>query len=279
VLPLLKFDETQILIFALVLIRVSTFTVSWPIFSVYSVPNTLKILFSLCLAILLVPVIPINGLSGGELAQEIGWLAGKEALVGLSLGFMTRLFFFAVNIGGNLVAMSTGLANAHIFNPSMNTQTTTVEQFYATIATLLFLALNGHHYFLTGLAQSFTVIPLTMHGTNLALNSGMGSGMGHVAGTTMGSTVGSDCGLILQLVTEAGIKIAAPVIIAIFFTNVAMGIVGRAVPQINILVTSMNVNFLAGLVVMIVTIPALILQMDQQILEFTDMLFKFMKAF
>jgi flagellar biosynthetic protein FliR len=65
--------------------------------------------------------------------------------------------------------------------------------------------------------------------------------------------------------------------VVIFFLNVAMGIVGRAVPQINVLVTSLPVNILAGLVVMIVTLPALILGLDQGMVEFGDMLFKLLK--
>jgi flagellar biosynthetic protein FliR len=65
---------------------------------------------------------------------------------------------------------------------------------------------------------------------------------------------------------------------AIFFLNVAMGIVGRAVPQINVLVTSLPVNILSGLLVTIVAIPALLLEMDHQVVDFAEQLFKFMKA-
>ena len=258
-LPSFYLSDTEILIFGLILIRVSAFIVAWPVFSVYSVPNHCKVLFALALAIVLMPTVPRAGLTTSSLNEDIMWLAGKEVLVGLILGFMTRLFFFAINIGGNLVATSTGLMNAHIFNPSMNTQTTTVEQFYATIGTLLFLALNGHHYFIQGLAESFIAIPLSLRGIDLAIFK--------------------DSGMILQIVTEAGIKISAPVLVAIFVVNVAMGIVGRAVPQINVLVTSMNVNFMAGLIVMIVAIPALMLELDHQMIEFAEAFFKFMRAF
>lgn len=257
-LPQLMFNETEILAFALVLLRVSAFIVSWPVFSVYNVPNQLKILFAVVLSMVLMPVISRSGLSAHELDNDIVWLAGKEVATGLILGFMTRLLFFAISVGGNLVATSTGMANGQIFNPALGSQSTPVEQFYMTLGTLLFLALNGHHIFLTGLVESFRAIPLSMHGIDLA--------------------VLNDSGLVLQRVTEAGIKISAPVMVAIFFMNVAMGILGRAVPQVNILITSMNVNFLAGLLVMIVAIPALLLELDHQMIEFAEMLFKFMKA-
>lgn len=82
----------------------------------------------------------------------------------------------------------------------------------------------------------------------------------------------------IQQVTIAGLKMGAPVMVVIFFLNVAMGIVGRAVPQINVLVTSLPVNILAGLVVMIVTLPALILGLDKSMVDFGEMLFRLMKS-
>lgn len=259
--PHLRFDDTQILAFALILIRTSAFTVSWPVFSVYSVPNVLKILFSVTLALLMFPVISRAGLTTGGLGTDVAWLALKEALAGLCLGFMTRMFFFAVSVGGNLTATSMGLQSAQMFNPALGSQSTTVEQFYNTLATLLFLALNGHHFFLSGLAQSFVAIPLSLDGIDLAAPM-MGKGIGPL----------------LQQVTEAGIKISAPVMVVIFVMNVAMGILGRAVPQINVLVTSLPVNIMAGLLVILVAIPALLLEMDHQVVGFAERLFEFMKA-
>jgi flagellar biosynthetic protein FliR len=257
-LPQLMFNETEILAFALVLLRVASFVIIWPVFSVYSVPNLLKILFALTLTVVLFPVINRSGLNQQALNQDVAWLAIKEVMTGLCLGFLTRLFFFAVAAGGNLIATSAGLANAQIFNPTMGATTTTVEQFYLTIATLLFLSLNGHHIFLTGLAQSFDAVPLSLSGINIA--------------------VFKDSGEFLQAVTEAGIKISAPVMVTVFVMNIAMGIVGRAVPQINVLITSMSVNFMTGLIVMLVSIPALIFELDHELMDFSTMLFKFMKA-
>ncbi len=256
-MPAFGLNESEMVAFALVLIRVSVFLITWPVFSVYNVPGPLKILLSLAVATVLFPVIPHAGLTAEGLGSDLIWLAGKEVLTGLTLGFLTRLFFFAVSCGGNLIATSAGLANAQIFNPAMQSTVTTVESFYVAVATLLFLALNGHHFFLTGLAQSFDAIPLNA-GIDIA--------------------VFKDSGLILQSVVEAGIKISAPVMVAIFFMNVAMGIIGRVVPQINVLVTSQAVNFLAAMLVMIIAIPAMVMELDHQMVSFAELLFKFMKA-
>jgi flagellar biosynthesis protein FliR len=257
-LPFLKFNEIEILTFALVLLRVSAFIVSWPVFSVYNVPQISKILFAVLISMLLFPVVDHSLVTAKGLGTEIIWYAGKEVLAGLCLGFLTRLFFFAVSAGGNLIATSAGLANAQLFNPSMGATTTVIEQFYAVIATLLFLAINGHHLFLTGLAESFQAIPVGPAGIDIA--------------------VFKESGQLIQAVVEAGIKMSAPVLVAIFIMNVAMGIIGRAVPQINVLVTSMPVNFMTGIVVMMIAIPALVLQLDHDIVEFAEMMFRFMRA-
>ena len=261
-LPNFNFNEVEMLAFILVFLRVSTFLVAWPLFSVYNVPAHLKILLAISISMVLFPVISKVGLEGKGFEENIAWLAAKEVLTGLCLGFVTRLFFFAVAFGGSLIATSSGLANGSIFNPTMGTNTTTVEQFYATLATLLFLALNGHHYFLTGLAQSFETIPLSISGTDLALLA----------------SKFSDSGLLLQRVSEAGIKISAPVLVSIFIMNVVMGIIGKTVPQINVFATSMPVNFMAALFVMIIAIPALIFQLDHDVISFAEILFKFMKV-
>lgn len=267
-LPVFSFNEAEILAFALVFIRISAFIVVWPVFSVYSVPGYLKILFSLLVAMLIFPVIDRSGL-GAKFSNDIAWLAGKEVLTGLCLGFMTRLFFFAISAGGNLIATSSGLANGSIFNPSLGANTTTVEQFYAALATLLFLALNGHHYFLIGLVQSFDAIPLSIDGTELAFKQ-----------TAVSQMVGrfGESGLILQSVVEAGIKISAPVLLAMFIMNVVMGIISRAVPQVNVLMTSMSVNFMAAVLVMFLALPALVFELDHEILAFAEQFFKFMKV-
>ncbi len=257
-MPFFRFDEVEMLCFALVLIRVIAFIVSWPVFSVYSVPNSAKILFSLVLSFLIFPLVSRSGLSAAEVSSNIIYLVAKEAFAGLILGFTTRMYFFCVSIGGNMIATSMGLASAQMFNPSLNMHSTTVEEFYMVLGTLLFLSLNGHHVFLTGLVHSFTAIPLSLHGLEVR--------------------VFAEWGKVVQDVMVSGIKIAAPVMMAIFFVNVAMGILGRTVPQINVFVTSLPVNIMIALGVMILMIPILLIEMDSMMQAMAEQLFKMMKA-
>jgi flagellar biosynthetic protein FliR len=255
--PGMPINENEILAFALVLLRVSAFVIAWPVFSVYSVPNHLKVLLALILSMLMFPTIVRTGL-GAHIGDEIIFLAGKEVMVGLCLGFITRLFFFAFSIGGNLASTYMGLSAASMFNPSLGNQSTTLETFYLTTATLMFLALNGHHVFLEGLAKSFEVLPLSMN----SLHAG----------------VFGEAGTFVQEVMIIGVKISAPVMIAIFVINMFMGILGRAVPQINVLVTSLPINVMAGFIVIMATIPVLVPETEYVMNSLAENLFRMMKA-
>jgi flagellar biosynthesis protein FliR len=258
--PTFNLDETQILTFALVLVRISAFVIAWPVFSVYSVPGIAKVLFALVLATLLFPVINKTGLDAKTITDNLYVLLIRETLIGLILGFVTRMFFYAIAIGGNLVGTSMGLASAQMFNPTMESQSPTVEQFYVVIATLFFLAVNGHYVFLTGLSRSFEVIPLGLAGPN-------------PAGLYKASLP------VMQEVMLSGLQVSAPVLISVFVVNLAMGIIGRAVPQINVLVTSLPINVMVGLTISILVLPMFFVEMDNFMKSMAEQMFRLMKGY
>lgn len=257
--PNLAAGETELLVFALVLLRVSAFIVSWPVFSTFSVPQSAKILLSLMITVVIYPNVPKEQITMGILDNHIIFMVVREVFIGVTLGFITRFFFFAVNVGANIIATSIGLANAMVFNPTLDQQTTVLENFFLVLATLLFLALNGHHFFITGLVESFAAVPLSPNGVSFAL-------FGHG-------------GEWVQMIVVAGIKISAPILISLFIINVVMGIIGRAVPQINVLVTSMAVNIMAGLALMIICLPFFLLELDGLLQVMSVELIKAVKAF
>jgi flagellar biosynthetic protein FliR len=256
--PGYQFNEIEILVFALVLLRISAFVIAWPVFSVYSVPQVAKVLLAVTLAMLMFPVIDRTGLQGTAFSNDIIWLAGKEVMIGLCLGFVCRLFFFAFSVGGNLVSTYMGLSAASVFNPSLGMQSTVIEQFYVVTATLMFLGLNGHHLFLEGLAQSFQVLPLSMN--------------------SLHTTIFGESAALIQDVVVMGIKISAPIMISIFVINIFMGILGRTVPQINVLVTSLPINVMAGFLVVIATLPILVPETETMMNHMAEYLFRMMKA-
>jgi flagellar biosynthetic protein FliR len=234
--------ETQMIIFGLIFLRMISYVVSSVVFGSNNISVPVKILLSVVLTMVVFPSAKMMVLTDTQLTDELVLLAGREVLIGLSLGFLTRLFFFTVGMTGELVSISIGLGQAQIFNPMLGSNSNTVEQFYNTIATLIFFATNGHHIVLQGIAQSYELIPLAQ----MKLSVGPYAEMATFA----------------QDMMVMAIKMCAPIIGAILVTNIAMGILGRAVPQINVLVTSAPVTLMLGFVLMFICIPLLVLEMN-----------------
>jgi flagellar biosynthetic protein FliR len=278
-MDLFRLNEAEILLFGLALLRISSFFMTWPVFSIGNVPSPIKVLLSVAATMAVMPALPRTGLEAKGFELALAGLAIKEVAIGLFMGAIARLIFYAVEIGGAFASTSMGFSSATIFNPATGSTTSIIEKFYVVLLTLLFLSLNAHHAFLSALVESFVAFP-PAHVT-----SGIGPNFEslQIAGSSAANGVAVSGGTgwaggIVQLTMVAGIKMAAPVAVVIFFLNVAMGIVGRAVPQINVLITSLPVNIVAGLMVMIVSLPALMMDLDQDLVRFIDVLYQVLRA-
>jgi len=255
---LAQFPEGQIIAFALVLLRVLAFVVAMPIIGTGAVPNQVKVLFSLVIAVLLFPILKFQHADVLKISDDIVFLAAREIFLGIFLGYLMRLFFFTINIAGEMIGVSSGLAQAQLFNPAMGTQSNVLEQFYLVLATLFFFGLNGHHIFIQGLAKSFEMIPVADTGIKTAGFTSIAVGF--------------------QSILLMGIKLASPVMISILLTNLAMGVLGRAVPQMNVFMTSMQVTFLVTLFVLIVSVPFFVEQMEVVLNGMADQFMAAMKV-
>lgn len=255
-----QLNEVQILLFALVLIRISTFIVSAAIFNSASISAPLKILLAVALTLAVYKPISNNIVLArvSEMGSDLLILAIREALIGVALGFVTRFFFFAIAMAGELVSISMGLGQAQIFNPMAGSMGNAMEQFYTVLATLIFLSFNGHHLMIQGLVESFATAPLAEMSLGLA---------------TFGDVV-----LKMQDYFVIGIKIASPVMISMMIVQLGMALLSRVVPQINVLVTASSVTVLLGFVIMFISLPLLAMQMSGLIdVSMTDF-FRFLKA-
>lgn len=253
------FNTNQLLAFALVLLRMIGCVVSMPIIGTVSVPVSVKVLLSLALTFIFYPQVGWSNLNVGIEELSIINLAIKEIFIGFCFGFVARIFFMAVVMTGEVISISLGISAAQLFNPTMGESSTALDQFYVTLASLFFLSIGGHHLLISGLFQTFTMIPIEQ----VALNF---NGL-------------QEFGSLVQKVMAIALKMSAPVMVTILFTNVAIALIGRAVPQINILITSLPVNILVGFAVMFVSLPLLILEMNDLLNFSTAELFNFIKSF
>ncbi|RME16388.1 MAG: flagellar biosynthetic protein FliR [Bdellovibrio sp.] len=254
-----SFSEKEILAFFLVLMRMSAFVVSWPVFGIQKVPAPVKILFALVMSLVIFPVISWKQISVDLESLHIIWLVGREIFIGVAFGFLARIFFFAISIAGQIMSTTLGLSSSQLFNPAMGEQTSSLEQFEIALATLFFLFFQGHLIFISGLVESFQFLPLSMKGIQLQ------------SGIHFSEMVSS--------VMLIGFKLSAPVLVSIFFMNISMAIIGRTVPQINVLITSLPVNILVGFIVLIFSMPMLVWQFKDVLNVSIEQVFGLMKTF
>lgn len=254
-----RFSESEILFFCLLLMRMTAFVVSWPVFGAENMNPRLKVLFALLLALCLFPTLRWTGEQYEALKANIAVLVIREVFIGLALGYLARFFFFAFRVAGDMMSQAMGLSAASLFNPAFGGQATAVEQFYVALATLFYLGANGHHILLTGLARTLEWAPVA----RISLNY---SQFGGVAQLT-------------QEVVELGLRFSAPIVISILVVNLVLGVIGKTVPQLNVLVTSFPINVMAGLGLMIVTMPLFFEQMDAFLELSTVRVFQFVKSF
>jgi flagellar biosynthetic protein FliR len=251
-------SQTEIIGFAMVLIRISAFIVTMPIVGTESVPRHLKVLFALSIALLIYPSLALQKANLGVVEAAFIWVALKEALIGVILGYISRLFFFALTISGEIISLSIGLSSEQVFNPTMGGRTTAIQQFQIFIGTLFFLSINGHYYLISGITQSFDILPLSVKGFEILS--------------------AQDLALMCREIIWVGIKMSAPVMASLFFMNTVMAILGRAVPQINVLITSLPVNVLVGFFIVMISIPLLLVNMEEVSQMTAAKLFQVMKG-
>jgi flagellar biosynthesis protein FliR len=151
-----------------------------------------------------------------------------EGLIGFILGLSIKIVFASIQLAGEFAGFQMGLSMAQIVDPSSGMDATLVAQLYYFLALLVFLSVNGHHWFFRALVQSFRLLPPG----GVELHEGLYRYFLSLSGKMF----------------VIGIKIAAPVTAILILTQVAMGIVAKMVPQINILITSFPVTIGLGMI-------------------------------
>ena len=210
-----------------VLIRVSVLIFLLPLFGARNIPTMWKIGLSFVLALVLTPVVP----PPAQLPQSlIGLILGiaSEVLMGTIVVFGVRVLFASVQIAGQIMSFQMGFSMARAIDPTTGSQSTALSQLLYLFTVLFYFAINGHHLTLRAIAASFHIVPPN----SLSFDPALGEAMI----------------LISARMFLLGLKVAAPILIALFLSNLCLGIVARTVPQVNILMIGFPVNIGIGLV-------------------------------
>jgi len=233
-MDLFGFGITQATTFLLVLARVGGIFTSAPVFGNVHVAPMVRVAIALSLAFVFFPMAQCAAPHTDFL--PFVYALFREALVGLIMGFLAAMMFAAIQMAGAYVDLAVGFGFASVIDPMIREHNAVLGQLQNLAATLLFLAINGHHLMIRGLAQSFAVLPLG----EMSLSP-------QCAGGILG---------VFAAIFVAALKIAAPVVGAVFLTDVGLGILARTVPQLNVFVVGFPAKLSVALFTVIIVMPA-----------------------
>lgn len=235
--------EALVVHFLLVTVRVGGFTAALPVFGDRSVPRTVRIGLTLALAAMWVadPHISTHGVAA-QSTVLVGTAVIREALLGLFLGFTFSLFLLPIRIAGNYIGQEMGLTLSAITSPDGQDSASILSEIFLAIGTMLFLTMNLHHTLLALLEQSFARWPV---GSALPAES-------------MASAWRS-----LNMAHHHGFLIAAPIGIWLFITTIALLLLGKASPHLNLMSVGLTVRVFGGVVACVVFLPEVMSLMRQ----------------
>jgi flagellar biosynthesis protein FliR len=222
-------------VFILVLVRMTGLFVTAPIFGRRNVPVYLKIGFSFFLAVILVNTLTVPKPEYFNNIYDFAFLVLKEFLVGITIGYVSFLVFSSIYLAGQLIDMQTGFSMVSVLDPMSNIQVPVTSNFYFIISMLIFLSINGHHLLIQALFSSYKMIPLG----NASFNQNLMNDIIRVFGD----------------IFIIGFKISAPIIAAILITDVALGVISRTMPQLNVFVVGMPLKIILGVLIIYFSIP------------------------
>jgi flagellar biosynthetic protein FliR len=217
-------------------IRVLAVFTSAPVFSSRVFPVRARVALAFLVALACQASLPDAPIIGFNDTRAVGVLV-QQVGVGLSIGFAVRLVFAAVELAGELVGFQMGLNFASFFDPSMNSQSSAVARFFSQMTSLLFVVMNGHLMVLMAVNRSFVAFPIDQNFLQALARMKL-------------YQLGSD-------LFASALWIAMPMIGMLMFSNLALGIISRVAPQLNIFAIGFPITLLVGLIGIAFTLPML----------------------
>ncbi|MYL33157.1 flagellar type III secretion system protein FliR [Pontibacillus yanchengensis] len=226
-------DLNKLPAFLLIFVRVTAFFVTIPIFSYKNVPTQHKVGFSFFLAWIMyytidIPEITIDG--------TFYILLLKETLVGLAIGFIAYLVLAAIQIAGGFIDFQMGFAIANVIDPRTGVQSPLIGQYLYTVTLLFLLAVNAHHMLIDGVFYSYELIP--------------------IESLDVGFSNQSMVSFVIETFNQMFViafQMAVPIVGCLFLVDVALGIVARTVPQLNVFVVGLPLKIFVSFVVILIS--------------------------
>jgi flagellar biosynthesis protein FliR len=206
-----------------------------PLFSHPAIPQRIKLSIGFVITLAIVPSIEVPNIEILSWQGLLSLLA--QMVIGVSMGFVMRIMFTAVEMAGFMMGMSMGLGFASFYDPQAHGQTMALGQFMTMLALLIFMSLDGHLIVVAVMLQSFETMPIMME--HWQLN-------GQVIAELGGH------------IFSQGLLLSLPVVASLLVTNMALGILTKAAPQFNIFGIGFPITISVGLVMTLLSLPSLV---------------------
>jgi flagellar biosynthetic protein FliR len=216
------------------LTRILAMLAAAPVLGQTRIPARIRIGLGVGLVLAVTPTLPPLPQVAPASAAGLLILA-QQMIIGLAMGFALRLVFVAVEMAGDLIGLQMGLGFAMFYDPGNVQHTPILGQFLGLLATLVFLAINGHLLVIAAVADSFHTLPIGV----APLQAGFYETLARH-------------GAIIFL---AGLQLALPLIVTMLVVNLALGVLTRAAPQLNIFAVGFPVTLAIGFGALILTLP------------------------
>jgi len=227
--PVLALTDTQIstwvATFMLPMFRIAALLMTMPAIGTTLVPTRVRLYLALAITVVVAPALPpmpaVNALDLSALL-----LIAQQIIIGAAMGLSLQLFFQAFVIAGQIVGIQMGMGFASMIDPVNGVSVAVIGQFFTMLVTLLFFAMNGHLVVIETLIESFTTLPV-------------GEGL----------LTANLWQLVLRLgwVMGAALVLVLPAITALLVVNIAMGVMTRAAPQLNIFSIGFPLTLVLGM--------------------------------
>ena len=215
----------QILGLVLIATRISALMVFAPVLSSPALPVRIKAGITVAMTLLLASAQP-----PAPMPENWVLALGGELLVGLSIGLVMNLVFEAAALAGQILGFQLGLSLANVIDPQSQVDSPVLGVFHQMLTVLIFLQLDVHHWMLRGVARSFAYLPAGA----VVFTAQLGRGLIEASGA----------------VWLAGVQLAAPALVATLLADVAIGLLGKASPQLPLMLASIPVKVCLGLAAM-----------------------------
>lgn len=244
----LNYGTAQLQVFLLLVVRGSGLFLTAPIFGHKLFPVQMKVGLILLLALVTMPTLQSQAFTPAESLIDLSALVLRELMVGFLIGFVFRLLFKAAEMAGSMAGYQVGLALSSAFDPSVGDTVGAFGRFWMIIATLVFLAINGHHLVIRAFNDSYLLI---------------GPGEMHFAGSTADLMIRYSAHVLVLAV-----KIAAPVLVTLVLMDVALGTVSKVMPTMNIFIVGFPLKIGMGILVVAMSLPIFAYVLEKSTLYF-----------